>query len=109
MSKVTTGGGFASIGYTIQKAFEADGGPMEFWRRMKSRNACKTCAYGMGGQRGGMTNEAGHFPEFCKKSVQAMAADMQPPIARDFFSRYPVSQLANFTPRQLVSQVASNG
>ncbi|MCC7437500.1 MAG: FdhF/YdeP family oxidoreductase [Armatimonadetes bacterium] len=101
MSKVTTGGGFASIGYTIQKAFEAEGGPMEFWRRMKSRNACKTCAYGMGGQRGGMTNEAGHFPEFCKKSVQAMAADMQPPIARDFFSHYSVSQLASFTPRQL--------
>ena len=101
MSTIKTGGGFASIGYTIQKAFEAEGGPMEFWRRMKSRNACKTCAYGMGGQRGGMTNEAGHFPEFCKKSVQAMAADMQPPIARDFFARYSVSQLAKFTPRQL--------
>ena len=101
MSKVRTGGGFASIGYTIQKAFAADGGPIEFWRRMKSRNACKTCAYGMGGQRGGMTNEAGQFPEFCKKSVQAMAADMQPPIASDFFNQYSVSELAKLSPRQL--------
>jgi molybdopterin-dependent oxidoreductase alpha subunit len=30
----------------------------------------------MGGQAGGMVNEAGHFPEVCKKSVQAQAADM---------------------------------
>ena len=35
---------------------------------MRSKNACKTCALGMGGQRGGMVNELGHFPEVCKKS-----------------------------------------
>lgn len=27
----------------------------------------------MGGQMGGMVNEAGHFPEVCKKSLQAAA------------------------------------
>lgn len=34
-------------------------------------------ALGMGGQSGGLVNERGHFPEICKKSLQAMAADMQ--------------------------------
>ncbi len=78
MAKVTAGGGWAAIGYTISKSFKAWGGPAAFWRHMASRNACKTCAVGMGGQAGGMRNEAGHFPEFCKKSVQATAADMPP-------------------------------
>lgn len=68
---------------------------------MLSRNACKTCAYGMGGQEGGMRNEAGSFPEFCKKSVQAMAADMQPPIADDFFERHSVEELSRRTSREL--------
>ena len=55
----------------------------------------------MGGQSGGMRNEAGSFPEFCKKSVQAMAADMQPPIPDDFFERHSVDQLAQLSSREL--------
>jgi molybdopterin-dependent oxidoreductase alpha subunit len=101
MAKVTAGGGLAAIGYTIEKSLKAWGGPLGFWRHMSSRNACKTCAVGMGGQAGGMRNEAGHFPEFCKKSVQATAADMQPPIRTDFFDKYSVDQLARLTPREL--------
>ena len=53
-----------------------DVGSIALYRRLRSKNACKTCALGMGGQQGGMVNEAGHFPEVCKKSVQAQAADM---------------------------------
>ncbi len=101
MGRVTSGGGLAAVWYTVRKSFEAEGGPIEFWRHMNSRNSCKTCAYGMGGQGGGMRNESGHFPEFCKKSVQAMAADMQPPIARDFFERHSVDELSRLTPREL--------
>ena len=55
-------------------------------RKLKSKNTCKTCALGMGGQAGGMVNEAGHFPEVCKKSVQAQAADMQPGIDEAVFA-----------------------
>ncbi len=101
MSDVKSGGGVAAVWYTVRKSFEADGGPLRFWKRMGSNNSCKTCAYGMGGQAGGMRNELGHFPEFCKKSVQAMAADMQPPIAPDFFERHPVAELAKLSPREL--------
>ncbi len=101
MKKVESGGGWAAIAYTVKKSLEAEGGPIRFWRRMSSKNSCKTCAYGMGGQSGGMKNELGHFPEFCKKSVQAMAADMQPPIAPDFFERHSVAELSRRSPREL--------
>jgi len=93
-------GGWASIAYTFKKAREA-GGILPMWRAMRSKNACKTCAVGMGGQAGGMVNETGHFPEFCKKSIQAMAADMQPGISADFWSQYPIRRLQQASPRQL--------
>ncbi|MBL8747256.1 MAG: histidine kinase, partial [Phycisphaerae bacterium] len=80
----TSGGGFPAIWYTLKQA-RAAGGFLRMWRALSSRNACKTCALGMGGQRGGMVNEAGHFPEVCKKSVQAMAADMRGAIREGFF------------------------
>ena len=101
MSKVRSGGGWAAIKYSLDQSLRAYGGPVAFWRRMFSKNTCKTCAVGMGGQQGGMTNEKGHHLEFCKKSVQAMAHDMQPPIARDFFERHAVDELARLTPREL--------
>ncbi len=100
MKKLTSGGGWQAIWYTFRKARES-GGYWKFWKAMRSKNACKTCAVGMGGQRGGMVNEAGRFPEVCKKSLQAMAADMQGAIPRDFFERYTIEQLKKFTPRQL--------
>ena len=76
---------------------------MPLWRAMRSRNACKTCALGMGGQMGGMVNEAGHFPEVCKKSLQAMASDMQNGISPDFFARYSIADLRTLSPRELES------
>ncbi|MCO6047302.1 FdhF/YdeP family oxidoreductase [Aeoliella sp. ICT_H6.2] len=102
MKKVKTGGGWPAIVYSLRKAREA-GGLWKFWKAMRSRNACKTCALGMGGQRGGMVNEIGSFPEVCKKSMQAMVADMQGAIQPEFFERYSVSHLKGFTPRELES------
>ncbi len=55
----------------------------------------------MGGQMGGMANERGVFPEVCKKSLQAMVADMQGAVKPDFFKTYSVAQLQAFTPREL--------
>ena len=98
--KVTTGGGFRAVLYTFKKAREA-GGLLNFWKAMRSKNACKTCALGMGGQAGGMVNEAGHFPEVCKKSFQAMVADMQGAVKPTFFETYSVPQLRAFTPYQM--------
>src|SRR3712207_9239882 len=93
------GGGWAAILYSLRMANRV--GWRSLWRAMTSRNACKTCALGMGGQRGGMRNEHGHFPEFCKKSLQAMAADMQGRIEERFFREYPVERMKAFSPREM--------
>lgn len=96
--KTKPGGGWQAIRYTIGRAVEV--GPWRLWKRMRSRNACKTCALGMGGMKGGMVNEAGHFPEVCKKSLQAQAADMKGSLPGDFFDRNSLACLQKLTPKQ---------
>ena len=98
--RVRNGGGWRAVLYTFKKAREA-GGLWKLWKAMRSRNACKTCALGMGGQSGGMVNESGHFPEVCKKSFQAMVADMQGAVKPEFFATYSIAQLRRFTPYQM--------
>lgn len=100
MKRARAGGGLAAVRYTIRRAREADG-LVRFTRRMQLRNACKTCAVGMGGQHGGMRNEAGSFPEVCKKSVQVQAADMQPPIGEEILERYSVAALEKLNGREV--------
>ncbi len=100
MKQVNRGGGWPAVWYTLTKAREV-GGLFKLWKAMRSKNACKTCALGMGGQAGGMVNEAGHFPEVCKKSLQAMASDMQGAVRNDFFSTYSLPQMQAFSPREL--------
>jgi hypothetical protein len=53
--RVRAGGGLAAIGYVLRKGREA-GGIGKLYGRLRSRNACKTCAVGMGGLSGGMVN-----------------------------------------------------
>ncbi|HEU4951374.1 MAG TPA: FdhF/YdeP family oxidoreductase [Holophagaceae bacterium] len=97
--RVSAAGGFAALRYVLKKGQKV--GLWKLWVRMRSKNACKTCAVGMGGARGGMVNEAGHFPEVCKKSVQAQAGDMQAAIPERFFRSTPIAKLAFMSPRQL--------
>ena len=94
------GGGWPAILYTLTKSREA-GGLLRMWRAMRTRNACKTCALGMGGQKGGMVNESGHFPEVCKKSLQAMAADMGGAISPEFWSENAFDKLRALSSREL--------
>jgi molybdopterin-dependent oxidoreductase alpha subunit len=99
MRRMKSGGGWAAVRYTLRMANRV--GWWRLWKAMSSRNACKTCALGMGGQRGGMRNEAGHWPEVCKKSLQAMVADMQQGLKPEFFQRYSIDELRTLTPREL--------
>jgi molybdopterin-dependent oxidoreductase alpha subunit len=94
-----SGGGWQAIAYTLRTARRV--GILNLWRAMRTKNTCKTCALGMGGQQGGMRNEKGHFPEFCKKSLQAMAADMQGKIEERFFEQYSIAQMQGFSPREM--------
>ena len=100
MRRLTSGGGFPAIWYALKKARQS-GGIIKFLRALSTKNACKTCALGMGGQLGGMVDESHRFPEICKKSMQAMAADMQGRIQPEFFSTYSLDQLSAFSPREL--------
>lgn len=100
MRKVKSGGGLAALLYSFKKAKEV-GGIWALFKALRTRNTCKTCALGMGGQKGGMVNEKGSFPEVCKKSIQAMTADMQPAITADFWSKHSLEELATWSPRRL--------
>lgn len=101
MKQPRFGGGWQAIRYTF--AIGRRVGFWNLWKAMRSRNACKTCALGMGGQRGGMVNERGHWPEVCKKSLQAMASDMQGRIAPALFAKYSVAEMRGFSPREMES------
>ena len=103
MKRLASAGGWPAIRYTLAKAREV-GGLLPMWRALRTRNACKTCALGMGGQRGGMVNERGSFPEICKKSLQAMAADMQGGIEDSFWSTYSIEQLKAFKSGERVDE-----
>ncbi len=100
MRRPKAGGGWPAIFYALKKAGQA-GGLRRMYRALRSKNTCKTCALGMGGQAGGMVNELGRFPEVCKKSIQAMAADMQGRIPAHFFDDFSLEQLRGFTSREL--------
>ncbi|MCZ6816912.1 MAG: molybdopterin-dependent oxidoreductase, partial [Planctomycetota bacterium] len=100
MPRIRTGGGWPAVRYALRMAKQA-GGLVKFYRALATRNTCKTCALGMGGQRGGMIDESGRFPEVCKKSMQAMAADMQGRVSGEFFERYGFAELRAMSPREL--------
>lgn len=76
--KQQVGGGTKKVLYALQTAARI--GPSRAAKALLSRNACKACGLGMGGQKGGMTNEAGEFPSVCNKSVQAQSTDIQAAI-----------------------------
>ena len=69
-------------------------------KALTARNTCKACAYGMGGQKGGMTNELGEFPSVCNKSVQAQSTDIQPAIPDDAFT-HPLAELQQLSGREM--------
>jgi molybdopterin-dependent oxidoreductase alpha subunit len=83
MSQQPIGGGVKKVLYTLQTVREIGVGRAT--KALNAKNACKACAFGMGGQMGGMTNEEGEFPSVCNKSVQAQSTDIQPAIPADIF------------------------
>ncbi|HMG93468.1 MAG TPA: FdhF/YdeP family oxidoreductase [Chryseolinea sp.] len=92
-------GGWSSINYSLKVAGEV--GVNNFVQSIRSKNTCKVCAYGMGGQRGGMVNEFGEGLEICKKSIQAQLTDIQPEIEKDFFKKSSIPQLKQLKAREL--------
>ncbi len=96
--KETIGGGRKKILYTLNTVRRI--GLLNSAKAMTARNTCKACGLGMGGQRGGMTNELGEFPAVCNKSIQAQSTDIQPPIPLEIFA-HPVDALRELSGYEL--------
>ena len=92
------GGGPKKVLYTL--ATIARMGVGKAGKALTAKNACKACAYGMGGQRGGMTNELDEFPSVCNKSVQAQSTDIQPAIPHAIFE-HTLGDLQELTGREM--------
>lgn len=78
------GGGPKKVLYTLSTLRRIGIGKSA--KALTSKNTCKACGLGMGGQHGGMTNELDEFPSVCNKSIQAQSTDIQPPIPRELFA-----------------------
>ncbi len=92
------GGGPKKVLYTLATIGQMGVGKAA--KALTAKNTCKACAYGMGGQRGGMTNELDEFPSVCNKSVQAQSTDIQPPIPHPIFE-HSIAELAELTGREM--------
>jgi molybdopterin-dependent oxidoreductase alpha subunit len=92
------GGGTKKVLYTLATVGRIGVGKAA--KALTSKNACKACAYGMGGQKGGMTNELGEFPSVCNKSVQAQSTDIQPAIPHAIFE-HTIDDLAELSGKEM--------
>ncbi|MDX1734174.1 MAG: FdhF/YdeP family oxidoreductase [Halioglobus sp.] len=92
------GGGSKKILYTLRTARRI--GLLNSARALTAKNACKACGLGMGGQRGGMTNEQDEFPSVCNKSVQAQSTDIQAPIPQEVFE-HSLADFRDLSAREL--------
>src|SRR3989337_899383 len=92
------GGGPKKVLYTLATVGRIGVGKAA--KALTAKNTCKACAYGMGGQMGGMTNELGEFPSVCNKSVQAQSTDIQPAIPDEAFL-HPLSDLQQLSGREM--------
>lgn len=98
MTKEIVGGGAKKILYTLDTVRKIGIGKSA--KALTSKNACKACALGMGGQMGGMTNELGEFPSVCNKSVQAQSSDIQQAIPREIFE-HSVSDFQELSAKEI--------
>ncbi|MFC1748889.1 FdhF/YdeP family oxidoreductase [Pseudomonadota bacterium] len=94
----TVGGGPKKVLYTLNTVRRI--GLKQSAKALTANNACKACALGMGGQRGGMINELNEYPSVCNKSIQAQSTDIQPPIPEEIF-QHPIAELKELTPFEL--------
>ena len=85
------GGGLPVIGYWAKQTL-SPAGP-KLWQTLLHKSACLSCAWGTGGQKGGFINEDGENIQRCMKSVEAIAAEIQPGVAPNFFDQHSLSSL----------------
>jgi molybdopterin-dependent oxidoreductase alpha subunit len=91
------GGGLPVIQYWADHTLSPQGPAL--WKTLSHRSACLSCSWGTGGQKGGFTNEVGEKVQRCMKSVEAISAELQPPVPMGVFERCSVEQLQQLDSR----------
>ncbi|HLS98872.1 MAG: FdhF/YdeP family oxidoreductase [Porticoccaceae bacterium] len=98
MTSTIVGGGAKKILHTLANVRRM--GLRNSAKALNSKNTCKACGLGMGGQLGGMTDESGDFPSVCNKSIQAQSTDIQAPIPVEVF-RHSLAEFRELSGREL--------
>lgn len=93
------GGGFKAIKSVMRYAIKI--GPFNLLRTLRSKNACKACAFGTGGQNGGLHNEARRGIEICNKNIQAHLSDIRKGIPNTLFFERSINELQQLSGKQL--------
>lgn len=93
------GGGFKAIQSVLR--YSAQIGPVKLLKTLRSKNACKACAFGTGGQNGGLHNESKRGIEVCNKNIQAHLSDIRKTIPATYFKKHSIAQLQQLSGKQL--------
>ncbi len=93
------GGGLKAVRYVMSIANTV--GTLKLASAVRSRNTCKACAFGTGGQRGGLHNEYGKGVEICNKNIQAQSGDIRPGIPAAIFTDNSIEELQQLSGKQL--------
>lgn len=88
------GGGLPIIEYWAKHTLSPEGAKL--WHLLH-KSACLSCAWGTGGQKGGFTNENGEKLQRCMKSVEAISAEIKPPVPASIFTDNTIEQLQKLT------------
>ncbi|MDB3994091.1 molybdopterin-dependent oxidoreductase, partial [Gammaproteobacteria bacterium] len=94
-----TAGGFKAMQYVLSIAKKV--GANKLSDAVRSKNTCKACAFGTGGQRGGLHNEYSNRIEVCNKNIQAQLSDIRDPIPFEIFEQNTIDELRALRPKQL--------
>ncbi|OGT73587.1 MAG: histidine kinase [Gammaproteobacteria bacterium RIFCSPLOWO2_02_FULL_57_10] len=78
-----------------------DVGARKLAAAVRSKNTCKACAFGTGGQRGGLHNEHNAGIEICNKNIQAQSSDLRAAIPRAIFEDNTLAELRQLSGREL--------
>lgn len=97
--KLPIGGGLKAIHYVMSIA--GDVGPRKLAAAVRSKNTCKACAFGTGGQRGGLHNEHNPGIEICNKNIQAQSSDLRAAIPSSLFTDNSLAELRQLSGQQL--------
>lgn len=97
--KLPIGGGLKAVQYVMSIA--GDIGPRRLAETVRSKNTCKACAFGTGGQRGGLHNEHNSGIEICNKNIQAQSGDMRAAIPNAIFADNSLAELRQLNGREL--------